>query len=282
VAGLTGFVKNWLVPPGLAAHLTGSRWLLQLYLNRSSEDRRLLKQTASLKDRHVGQRCFVMGAGRSIASQDVKKLAGECVISVSNTFVHPDMSVIRPRYHVVPHMIYGHGRLYKDEYFVRWLRDMEAGTFEADMFFHIKDRKMIETNELFRNRCIHWVDHASWNGNMNMPIDLRRVPPIWSVSELAVTIAVYMGFEKIYLIGIDHDWFNGPLVYFYDHKTQHAMKPDEKNLDWVDSEFQMRRHADIFRKYKYLYSFKKNIYNANGNPNHYLDTFPKVDYDSLF
>jgi len=44
----------------------------------------------------------------------------------------------------------------------------------------------------------------------------------------------------------------------------------------------MRRHAYIFKKYKFLSSMKKNVYNANANPRHYLDVFPKVDYDSLF
>jgi len=27
---------------------------------------------------------------------------------------------------------------------------------------------------------------------------------------------------------------------------------------------------------------KQNIYNANADPNHYMDVFPKVDYNSLF
>ena len=60
------------------------------------------------------------------------------------------------------------------------------------------------------------------------------------------------------------------------------MKPTEQQLEFADSEFQMRRHADIFKKYKYLYSLKRNIYNANANPKHYLDVFPMVDFDSLF
>jgi len=72
------------------------------------------------------------------------------------------------------------------------------------------------------------------------------------------------------------------LVYFYDHTKEHALRPDQSDLSFADSEFQMRRHAYIFKKYKYLYSMKKNIYNANANPRHYLDVFPKVDYDSLF
>ena len=50
----------------------------------------------------------------------------------------------------------------------------------------------------------------------------------------------------------------------------------------VDSEFQMRRHAQIFNKYKKLFALKENIYNANANPNSYVDTFPKVKYEELF
>ena len=93
---------------------------------------------------------------------------------------------------------------------------------------------------------------------------------------------MYLGFENIYLLGIDHDWFNGPLRYFYDPNTQHKMKPDAERISFADAEFQMRRHAIIFKKYKYLYALKENIYNANANPDHYLDVFPKVDYESLF
>jgi hypothetical protein len=31
-----------------------------------------------------------------------------------------------------------------------------------------------------------------------------------------------------------------------------------------------------------LRAIKMNIYNANANPNTYVDVFPKVDFDSLF
>ena len=105
------------------------------------------------------------------------------------------------------------------------------------------------------------------------------------MSELAITVALYQGFSKIYLIGIDHDWFNGPLIYFFDHEKDHSLKPNQDKLVnkfGVDAEFQMRRHADIFKKYKYLYSKNKNIFNANADPDHYLDVFPKVDFASLF
>lgn len=249
-----------------------------------ANEKALLDRNLELANRHQGERCFILGAGSSIKQQDIRRLKDEFVISVSNTFVHPDYSFIQPKYHVLPHIGFGHQSFYADEKFVDWLREMEPATQQAEMFFHIGDRNLIEETGLFHNSSIHWVDYCNWDGNMSFPLDLAKVPHIWSVSELAITIALYLGFEKIYLIGFDHDWFNGPLVYFYDHAKKHKVQPEATILrsQGVDAEFQMRRHADIFRKYKYLYSMKKNIINANSDPNHYLDVFPKTAFDSLF
>ncbi len=276
--------KQWLAPPGvwqLMVKIKSGQQSGSVLLN--AEEITLLKKNEELKDRHVGSRCFIFGAGSSVKEQDIGKLEGEFVISVSNTFVHPVFPRIKPRYHVLPPLLKSHGRFHSEEEFVGWLRAMEVATGNAEMFVHIGDRGMVERNRLFKKRIIHWVGYAdAWDENFDAPIDWMCVPPIWSVSELALTVAVYLGFDKIYLVGIDHDWFNGVLVYFYDHTKEHALHPDQNDLSFADSEFQMRRHAYIFKKYKYLYSMKKNIYNANANPRHYLDVFPKVDYNSVF
>lgn len=282
--GLKQVIRQWMAPPGVWKLLSkvknggGSQPIVL-----SSEEIALLRSNSKLKDRHVGTRCFVIGAGSSVKEQDISKLEGEFVISVSNTFVHPDFPRIRPRYHALPPLLRGHGQLHSEENFVGWLQVMEKATDGAELFMHIGDRKLVEQNGLFKKRPMHWVEYVhERTEHFEDSIDLMRLPPIWSVSELAITVAVYLGFDKIYLVGIDHDWFNGPLVYFYDHTKEHALRPNENDLSFADSEFQMRRHAYIFKKYKYLFAMKKNIYNANANPRHYLDVFPKVDFDSLF
>lgn len=277
------YVRGRLLPPVVSDFLSDCKNQCALYLKLTGNDRKLVRQSnISLKDRHTGKRCFVLGGGSSINQQDLKKLQGEFVISVSNTFVHPEIPNIRPKYHVVPPIIGSHGGIYEEERFINWLREMDAGTFNAELVFDIWDKSLIEDNNLFKNRTIHWVEYAADSAYNQKPIDLSRIPPVWSVSETAITLAVHLGFDEIYLIGIDHDWFNGPMVYFYDKKTKHAMSPNESDIPFVDSEFQMRRHANIFKKYKYLQSLRKNIYNANANPNHYLDVFPKVEFESLF
>lgn len=276
-----GFIEQWLLSPGLRQKLTMTKARLKLVL-KSADDKRLLAETKQCKDRHPGSRCFILGGGSSIKSQDIKQLEGEIVLSVSNTFVHPDFQRIKPHYHLVPSLIESHGEIHKKEEFISWLKEMESSTGDAEMFFHIGDRKMIEGNGLFKNRTIHWVEYTWWDGDFSTSIDLMRVPHVMSVSELAITVALHLGFDNIYLIGIDHDWFNGLHIYFYDHTKEHVMRPAKNDLSFVDSEFQMRRHAEIFKKYKYLYSVKRNIFNANSNHNHYLDVFPKVHFDSLF
>ncbi len=275
------FIKKWVLPPGISEIIASLMYKQPLAVQYTPEEKELLSKNETLKDSHKGQRCFILGGGSSVKKQDLKKLSGECVISVSNTFVHPDYHIFKPKYHLLSPLIRSHGELYPQEKFVEWLREMETKTGGADMFFHIGDRNMIDKNGLFKSRIIHWTEYCHWDENSQPAIDLAKIPEIWSVSELAITIAVYLGFDKIYLLGFDHDWFKGTLVYFYDEKKEHVLQPNKSKLAFADSEFQMRRHAYIFKKYKYLYNIKKNIYNANADTDSYVDVFPKVDYNSL-
>ena len=273
---------RWLLPPAILHLARTARFRLGRLAHMGAEDRSLLRATRQLARRHQGSRCFILGSGSSISRQDLRKLRGEFVLSVSNAYVHPDYAFFRPRYHCMPPILASHGQAYPLERFVDWLREMEAGTADAEMFFHIGDRSWIEQEGLFRGRTMHWVDYCPWAGEPFAAFDLANLPNIWSVSELALCAAVFMGFERIYLLGIDHDWFNGPLIHFYDPATEHKLRPDSAALAFADAEFQMRRHAEIFRKYKILQSIHGSIFNANTDPRHYLDVFPRADYASLF
>lgn len=281
MAGVKNLISRWLIPPGFM----GLYVALQLSRGRKKaytrEERALLKENILLKDRHVGHRCFILGSGSSIKQQDLTKLAGEIIISVSNSFVHPAIPLIKPKYHVLPPVLARHGELNTVEKFMEWFYEMDKKTFDAEMFFHIWDRNELIKRGLYKNRIVHWVDYAPWDEGPIGQIELSKMPNIWSVSEAAITIAIYLGFSKIYLLGFDHDWFNGIFNYFYDEKKDHILQPDAEKLRFADSEFQMRRHAYIFKKYKYLYAMKKNIYNLNADHNSYVDVFPKVSYDEI-
>lgn len=280
---LKSFSKKWLLPPGVAeAFVKLFNGHEQPSPNETDDIRFVVESNRGVEGRHRGERCFILGAGPSVKVQDLTKLKGEYVISVSNTFVHADYPLFRPSYHVLPHILKGHGSLSGEDEFACWLKEMEEKTFDAELFLHVGDRLLVDKYNLFNGRVIHWNEYVSWDGSCPGKIDLTKVPSIWSVSEYALTVAIYLGFDEIYLIGFDHDWFNGVFNYFYDEKKEHALRPEAKKIPHVDSEFQMRRHADIFKKYKCLKKINSNIFNVNSTPNHYLDVFEKVDYDSLF
>ena len=191
---------RWLMPAGIFAAMRKAKSRVDCWTKRTRTDRVLLRQTADLRLRHAGKRCFIMGSGPSISLQDLSKLRGEFVLSVSNTFVHPEFGSIKPRYHLVPPIAASHGHLYPQIRFVEWFREMETATGDAEMFFHIGDRFWIEQEGLFAARKVHWVDYHGWAGESFDAVDLAALPGIWSVSELALSAAVYMGFERIFFI----------------------------------------------------------------------------------
>jgi hypothetical protein len=83
------FIKSWVLPPKVFQYFkritkpSSSRQGLPLELPRESG------------------RCFILASGPSIKNQDLKKLKGEKVIAVSHVHLHPEISHIAPKYHVL-------------------------------------------------------------------------------------------------------------------------------------------------------------------------------------
>lgn len=272
------FLGQWVIPPAFMRLLNKKPVEVEI---KAQVDEVLL-DFKTLHNIHNGKRCFILGAGSSVKKQDLKMMKGEHVISVSNSYVHKDFNIFCPKYHVLPHIQFGHEALYDKSKFLEWFREMHDRLGSAELFLHYRDKKMIEDHKCFEGRRKFWYEYKEWDGSNELPVIPWQLPNVWSVSELAISFAIYLGYDKIYLLGFDHDWYNGPLVYFYDTEKEHKVQPSAAALPFVDAEFQMRRHAEIFKKYKYLYNMKKNIYNANADQNSYVDVFPKVKYESLF
>ncbi len=256
------------------------------YAHHVSGSTKLFEKNKTLMSSHSHDRCFIVAPGSSINQQDLSKLKDEIVIAVSGLFTHRDIDIINPNYYVLAPVFQYHSDDVDPEYLLNWLKDMDRKLNDSvKMFIHIGDRERIINNKLFCHKEVYWTNYSYWDESMDVNIsDLSSISSIKSVSETVMTVALFLGFEKIYLLGFDHDWFNGEFVYFDKEeymKYWGCIEKKEKRK-MVDSEFQMRRHAYIFSKYKMLYSVKNNIFNANANQNSYVDTFPKVYYEELF
>jgi len=276
-------LKDWILPPRILQVLIS----IKVEIGRFMQNKRSgFVQDESLRDIHLQDRCFVIGLGSSINDQDLKKLKNEVVIGLSSFFNHKDLAIVQPNYYVLSPVFEYHLKYLQKDKFINWLAKMDDALDDnVIMFIHIGDKKYIEENGLFLKKKIIWVNYGHWNGKTIKTINLDSIPGIKLISESALAIAIYLGFKEIYMVGFDHSWYEGSYHYFDDEKVhQHFGKtPKEINKEFgFDCEYQMREHADIFKKYKALYGIKRNIFNANSNSNTYVDTFPKVKYEDLF
>ena len=93
-----------LLPYGV--HLLYKRILTNVATS-SSLPLSVFAANSSLKNRHQGQRCFILGNGPSVKHLDLTSLQGEIVFSVSNGYLHKGYSDLAPAYHCIPQITYG-------------------------------------------------------------------------------------------------------------------------------------------------------------------------------
>ena len=276
------FIEGWFLPSKVKVN---TQIIREKIKNRLKYDQSLFEKNEKLKDIHSNDRCFLIATGPSLKEQDLTLLKDEITIGVSGLYTHKDLKVFMPKYYVSTPIFRYHGDLYDEETFIADLREMDkALSDETIMFFDIYDKPYIERNAVFKNKEIHWLQYIPWDEKPFTEIDLKNLPNIHLASEVMFYVALYLGFKEIYLLGIDHTWFSGLNRYFDQSRNDKFFKSGEvvASEQNFDSEFFMRTHTLVFKKYKTFYNLRKNIFNANADGSTYVDMFPKVVFESLF
>lgn len=273
-----------MLPHGLVA-LPG---ILRACSERAAE-RALLAQLSAngvLRGRHAGSRCFVLCTGPSVKTQNLRRLAGELVISVSSAYLHPDYGSFRPAYHCVPHMTFG---AFTEQDAVRWLRDMDAHIGQAEIVLSDEQRTLVEAHRLMASRSVHYLSmqgDAPTSIRGSIPDLTGPVPRPQSVPIMALMVALYMGCREIYLLGTDHDHFlTGTYTHFYNKAITSGTDPSVDEADRVLSPRYEQFHelTALWRQYRWLKECCGGtgavIYNATAGGA--LDEFERVDFAAL-
>ncbi len=279
-------VGRWTVPEGIQ-QVGWNAWYAWRTRNRPGHRyRRLALANRRLKDRHAGERCFIIATGPSIKTQDLSCLSGETCIAVSNFFVHPDYVRIKPRYHCLAPF---HEPITEDAW-QQWLDDLDAKTPGTALLLGLADYERNRRGGRFADRELWYVRFGgTLAGISTHGVDLTQsIPGPQSVSTMALMAAVYMGFKKIYLLGCDHDWILHINVssHFYDEK-QHALNRAgfREFTEWDEPDFAMhcRRYVALWDEYKAVRAAARlsgaEIYNAT--PGGLLDVFPRARLETV-
>lgn len=165
------------------------------------------RSNKKFKDIHRGERCFILCNGPSINQQDLKFLKDEIAISVSSGYLYKDYDEIAPIYHCLPQLTYT-DKLTQDV-LLDWLKEMSAKLKAKIVFLSDTEKSLVESNGLFLNQQIHYLNLGKIFDEPSSTItDISGIcPKVVSVPIMALLMAQYMGFKRIYLLGTEHDSF---------------------------------------------------------------------------
>ena len=220
-----------------------------------------LDKILALKDKHHGQRCFIVGGSPSIKSLDLPKLNNEITFSVNRGYKNFDDKFTHSTYHVIQDKL-----LFEEDDITN---EIPLNKFENLILYAGVNFKK-ESDKVIYYDYMHMMNFE----NKDFEPDLTKLlVEGYSVIYTCMQIACYMGFKDIYIIGVDLDFENIKGHSYADTKGE--QRRGEKS---VLNQHLMYEYIE--KGVKFLNSLNINVYNAS--PVGHLDCMPRVRYEDLF
>ena len=247
----------------------------QSRMARSFNKKKHGKKIALLKGSQNGKTCFVIGNGPSLKPEDLQQLHTKHIdcFGTNRIFKIFGKTDWRPKYFVSEDVIIIQGiqkeisDISSDYKFIpinlNWYEniDIKNATY---FFMNYKEN--------------HSDDIYGLSVNLDSHITCRA-----TVSLTCLQFAIYMGYSKIYLLGVDHNFAkmfdkNGNVIKDKSIKNHFT---DDYDKDIIDQGFQIdgatQAYLDVERLSKKLGTFK--VYNATRGGK--LEVFERVDFDEV-
>ena len=163
-----------------------------------------LKKNIELKDKYNNKRIFILGSGSSILLYDLKVLKREFVMTQNSFHMHEDIYDIEPNFHcVVPY--YQSEKEYST--WIEYIGDMKEKMPSTSFIWGLNTKALIDNHhpELINQSYYIRTKYNSLTlkkAKVNISKTIMNIP---SVLTQCLTVAIYLGFKEIYLLGFDLD-----------------------------------------------------------------------------
>ena len=266
-------------------------FLFKLYLNSIYKSRIFLtsflklpihlneKKILNLKNKYKGKRAFIIGNGPSLKISDLDMLKNEITFASNKIYLAYEETTWRPTFYsvednLVMHEIYNKIVELKDSTIILPMKDLKEYNVIKNAIYYPLRRKS-----------------GGFSNNL-----LSGLYPGHTVTFTMIQMAIYIGIEEIYLIGVDFNYeqlttntLNSevicqgkelkPKVICQSKEFNHFHKDYRKEGDhWVEPniEGQIRAYQ---RALKFCEDNKIKIYNASRSTK--LEVFPLINFDTL-
>lgn len=247
----------------------------------SQSEKKVLKRNQQFKDKHKGQRAFVIVNGPSLAHQDIEPLSNEITFAVSGFFKHEVIKKWQPTYYSICDPLFFNGSEQSFSFFKEMRKSIDSSTFFFPLFAGYKANTKLNLTPL--DKTFYIASAGQPNSNIDMT---SVVQGFQSVSSFALAQAIYMGCSPIYLLGFDHDWLahRGMDRHFYKGGILKDNEANTKTLaELYTYESELKTCLKLWKNYQGLNRAAKKrgikIYNATQGG--YLDVFERAQYEEV-
>lgn len=248
-----------------------SKAIREYLWQNSAEGKANQKILEDLKNKYVGQRCFIMGNGPSLKLCDLTLLKNEITIGSNAQYLIWDEMGYAPTFLTVEDRLVAEDRAHELNNIKQTIKifplDLSYCLHRDEMTIFINFVRQFQPFPQFTNE---FEKRVYWGG---------------TVTFLNMQLAYYLGCNPIYLIGLDHNYkvpekIENSVITSTEDDVNH-IHPDYfgKGYRWHDPNVARMEMSYIVAK-KFLSEHKRQIYNATVGGK--LEVFERVDFHSIF
>ena len=218
---------------------------------------------------------IILGSSPSINQLDLKGFNNDFVITMGNFYEHPEINQINPKVHI---FAASHPPITEKVLTDWWTRCNEILPKTTVLLIEIRDKKIAE--EVFVGRQMFYYSYGG-----ELPVDFTKsIMSPWSVTIVALQLAIYCKNKNISLMGIDHDWqCIKPYLHFYDHtkpSLEYYLKKEGIKISYEEQKqpfpkSRLYREYELYQQYEKLKNEaeKDKIVITNADPFSHFDVF---------
>ncbi|MBQ7546041.1 MAG: DUF115 domain-containing protein [Clostridia bacterium] len=239
---------------------------------------------------HAGERCFILGNGPSLKMEDLSLLRDEIVFTVNQATRIPQFRELKSNYH-----FWADQNFFKidenkpeDMELLQTMCAVADGNPELECFFPIVQYDFVKKFHLDEKMHVNYfytgdIMRDDFRGRIDFT---KPVFGFGTVVQWCITLAVYMGFSEIYLLGCDNTHIittiksvlhrNDDADYAY-AVSENEKKRMEKMLAASSLEAYLGSYLRTLQEYRRLYRYctDKNITLVNCSAETVLDSIPR-------
>jgi hypothetical protein len=203
-----------------------------------------LSNVNSLYNKHKGEECYIIGCGNSIKYIDLKLFNDKPVIGINEIIFHIDFQKLKNKYvvHSEPFFYYPFFQTYswKSPLFpiftptAKFFRKFIRSNRDTFFFIHLSNFLFLRGKNIF----YHFFKYP----NKEINKKLCTLNPFKGAFNHAVSMAIFLGFKKVILVGCDYTFSPPSGLHFYEKGKGKKVNIKPYNIDFFT---QVKKHIEI-------------------------------------